>query len=143
MAFNVPEAYRVKRGPYASQVSSGNNGFFVIPFGDREKGPHFQCVASDGMGFEHVSISLINISHSGKSYPIKRCPSWDEMCRMKELFWDDPEDVVLQYHPAKSEYVSMHPYVLHLWRPVDQDGKPIELPRPNPLQVGVNLKENL
>jgi hypothetical protein len=37
------------------------------------------------------------------------------MCFVKGLFWDD-EDVAIQFHPAKSEYVNFHPFALHLWR---------------------------
>lgn len=54
--------------------------------------------------WEHVSVSRIN-----------RTPTWNEMCRIKELFWDDDETVV-QFHPKKSEYVNRHPYCLHLWK---------------------------
>jgi hypothetical protein len=39
------------------------------------------------------------------------------MCWVKSLFWDD-EEVVVQYHPRKSQYVSYHPFCLHLWRPI-------------------------
>lgn len=39
------------------------------------------------------------------------------MCDVKRIFWRDDE-VVLQYHPAKSNYVNVHPYVLHLWKPL-------------------------
>lgn len=138
MAFNVPEQYRVKKGPYKTDVSDGNNGFFAVPLVNKKAGLHAQCLASCNLGWEHVSISLINISWSGKSHAITRCPTWEEMCRIKELFWDDPEDVVVQYHPPKSEYVSQHQYCLHLWRPIDADGNPIPLPRPSPLQVGIN-----
>lgn len=62
------------------------------------------CQASDGGGWEHVSVSTI-----------ERCPTWDEMCKVKSLFWDD-DDLVVQYHPPASEYVNNHPYTLHLWR---------------------------
>jgi hypothetical protein len=40
------------------------------------------------------------------------------MCRIKDLFFDD-EDWVVQFHPARSEYVNHHPYTLHLWKPLD------------------------
>jgi len=46
------------------------------------------------------------------------------------LFWD-AEDVVIQYHPAKSEYVNVHDNCLHLWRPVG-----VELPTPPRELVG-------
>jgi len=39
---------------------------------------------------------------------------------VKRLFWD-PEDVVIQYHPAQSEDVHMHDHCLHLRRPVGQE----------------------
>lgn len=62
----------------------------------------------EGLGepgrWEHVSVSLVN-----------RCPSWEEMCIVKNLFWDRDE-AVLQYHPPEEEYVNHHPYCLHLWK---------------------------
>jgi hypothetical protein len=47
-------------------------------------------------------------------------PSWNIMCRVKELFWGDDEWAV-QYHPPKAEYVNDHPYVLHLWQPLSEN----------------------
>lgn len=70
-------------------------------------------IASKGLGWDHVSVS-----HK------KRCPSWHEMCRIREIFFDE-EDIVLQFHPPKSDYVNIHPHCLHLWR--NQDAE-IELP---------------
>lgn len=113
MAFRVPEKYRItdpKRGGFqATPPNSGNYGAFIVPanqFGTR----NMVCLASEGEGWEHVSV---HVDHKhGKS-----TPNWDEMCLIKDLFWDDPEDVVVQYHPRKSAYVTNHPHVLHLWRP--------------------------
>jgi len=61
---------------------------------------------------------------------VDRCPTWEEMCLVKDLFWDDT-DCVIQYHPSRSDYVNNHPYCLHLWRPIG-----IELPRPDSIFVG-------
>jgi hypothetical protein len=66
--------------------------------------------------FEHVSVS---VNHS-----IKRIPTWDEMNWVKDLFWE-PEELVVQYHPPKSQYVNRNPWVLHLWKPVG-----VEIPLP-------------
>jgi len=55
------------------------------------------------------------------------CPNWREMCFIKDLFWDE-EDVVIQYHPKKSEYVNLHNNYLHLWRPIG-----VEIPTPKEL----------
>lgn len=59
--------------------------------------------------WEHVSVSTST-----------RCPTWEEMCLVKKLFWRDDETVV-QFHPAESEYVNRHPFCLHLWRDVETD----------------------
>ena len=53
------------------------------------------------------------------------------MCKIKELFFED-EEVVMQLHPKKSEYVNNHEHCLHLWRPIDS-----EIPIPNSILVGV------
>ena len=66
-------------------------------------------IASWGGGWEHVSVC-----------PENRCPDWDEMCKIKDMFWDDDE-VVMQLHPAKSNYVNLMPNCLHLWRPIGQE----------------------
>ncbi|MGY6278177.1 DUF7694 domain-containing protein [Methylomonas sp. MgM2] len=106
MAFHVPEKHRLKTGPLASNSSYGNNGIFFVKSLKLQR--VLRCQASDDFGWEHVSVSLPT-----------RCPSWAEMCQIKDLFWD-PDDCVLQYHPPQSDYVDCHPFCLHLWRPVDQ-----------------------
>lgn len=99
MTFHVPETARVTTGQLASNPSDGNNGAFVVG--------KFFVIASDGGGWEHVSVTIPHFS---------RCPSWGEMCQVKGIFWDE-EDAVMQLHPPKSDYRNHHPYCLHLWRP--------------------------
>ena len=77
------------------------------------KGKSLVFVASFGGGWDHVSVSLAN-----------RCPTWDEMCEVKDIFFDEHETCV-EYHPAKQDYVNVYPYCLHIWRPQD-----VELPKP-------------
>lgn len=113
--FHVPEKYRVTSGLMGSTAAEGNNGAFMVPF--RSYG--FFVVASDGLGWEHVSVSLKN-----------RTPNWEEMSFFKDLFWD-PEDCVVQFHPPKSEHVNNHPHCLHLWRMSGEN-----FPRPVPGLVG-------
>ena len=114
--FKAPEEYRVKTGQLATDASYGNNGFFVFDF----EGRQLAVTASDGEGWEHVSVSLEN-----------RNPNWREMCLIKNMFWGK-EDCVVQYHPPESEYVNNHEYCLHLWRPI---GK--EIPAPPSILVGI------
>lgn len=71
-------------------------------------------------GWEHVSVTV-------KS---KRCPTWEEMCWVKNLFWGEDE-AVMQLHPRASEYVNEHPYCLHLWRPLNA-----WIPEPPSILVG-------
>lgn len=70
-------------------------------------------VASDGDGWDHISVSRPN-----------RCPNWPEMDYVKRLFFRDDE-TVMQLHVPASEHLNQHPHCLHLWRP--QHG---EIPRP-------------
>lgn len=61
---------------------------------------------STGAGWEHVSVSPES----------KRIvPTWDDMCKIKEIFFGDDE-AVIQIHPPKDEYVNNMPNCLHLWR---------------------------
>jgi hypothetical protein len=122
--FKVPEKYRIREGNLASDSSFGCNGAFMIPL-NLERIFAF-CIASDGQGFEHVSVSL----HTRKA-PIQRTPTWEEMCVIKSIFWDS-EDCVMQLHPPKSEYVNNYKTCLHLWRPIG-----VEIPRPNSNLVGI------
>jgi len=103
------EIGRIKKGAMGSTLDAGRNGAFRVVGGKRV----FTVIASDQEGWDHVSVSL---NH--------RDPTWAEMCKIKDLFFD-PEEVVTQYHPAKSKYVNLHPHCLHLWR--DQNN-PVILP---------------
>jgi hypothetical protein len=62
-------------------------------------------VAKVSEGWDHVSVSRID-----------KTPTWEEMCFVKDLFFD-ADECVMQLHPPKSEYVNNHPHCLHLWRP--------------------------
>jgi len=108
------EFYRVTEGPMSSTSIDGNNGYFLVT----RRNTQLVVIASDEMGWDHVSVS-----HQG------RCPTWEEMCIVKELFFK-PQEWVIQYHPAEEDYISRHPYVLHLWRPQNQD-----IPKPPPIMV--------
>lgn len=74
-------------------------------------------------GWEHVSI---NHPH--------RIPAWDEMCIVKNMFWND-EETVVQYHPAMDNYVNNLPHCLHLWKPIEKYSG--VLPIPPDILVGV------
>lgn len=112
--------YRVRTGQLRSTDDCGGTGCFVVP------GPHHRTLrivssdGTDGSNWEHVSASCP-----------KGTPSWAEMTFVKRLFWED-EECVMQLHPPQSQYVNMHPYVLHLWRPLQA-----EIPQPPGIMVGL------
>jgi len=96
---------RCKVGHFASPNGKPYGLFFL-------RGPcgrDLKILVSDGAdtGWEHVSVSLEG----------KHPPNWQEMCWVKEHFWQDDE-TVLQFHPQRSSYVNIHPNCLHLWRQV-------------------------
>lgn len=111
---------RVRCGMFASDDSLGFNGAFRLWI----NGARVNVIASDGLGWQHVSVSL-------QDHPATP-PKWDVMCAVKDLFWED-EDCVVQFHPPKSDYVNNHTGCLHLWRCTD--GR--EQPRPPAILVGV------
>lgn len=118
MTFKVPEQYRVTEGQMASDASYGNNGMFEIKHHKLRR--VLTVIASDVRGWEHVSVSMP-----------ERCPTWDEMCFIKDLFWG-PEDWAMQYHPEESEYVNNHPNCLHLWCPIHES-----FPKPPSILIGI------
>lgn len=115
MTFHVPESHRFQSitHPMHSSSSDGNNGLFILPL---DKTLYANCIASDGMGWEHVSISLSRIIKKKRLVSVRRCPTWEEMCQVKDTFWGR-EDAVVQFHPPANEYVNHHPHTLHLWVP--------------------------
>ncbi len=131
MSFHVPERARLTHHPVLGTDSTdGNNGAFIID--SPEHGWQLMLICSDSTEadiwelprWEHVSV------HALKGSQHDRTPNWREMCYVKNLCWDD-EDVVMQLHPRKSEYVNCHPHTLHLWRPLDAT-----IPEPPAIFVG-------
>jgi hypothetical protein len=110
--FKVPNEFRVKDGPMGSDDSIGNCGAFEVKWPDTDYHCVLFVIATDGMdmgaGWEHVSVH--GVGARGKF-----TPSWNQMCFIKDLFWE-AEDCVIQYHPPKSQYVNRHKNVLHLWK---------------------------
>jgi hypothetical protein len=98
--FTIEKFRMSNMGPVGSRY-----GAFRIPYEHKHL---LHVIVSDGPLWEHVSATLPN-----------RCPNWNEMCFLKDLFWND-EEAVMQLHPPKSQYVNHHPHCLHLWRPLEE-----------------------
>lgn len=118
------DKYRVVEEEHRFYRTKGDskNGVFKVYVNGRS----FLVIASNGGGWEHVSVSPCSRKRQS-------CPTWEEMCEIKDLFFEAEERVV-QYHPPKSEYVNQHPYCLHLWRPLAED-----MPFPPAIFVGMEV----
>lgn len=124
------EAYRFTNLGHPLYSEKGEHcGAFIIQQGQME----FIVIADDGRnldnptGWEHVSMRT--------KYGVReRCPTWSEMCFAKNLFWE-PGEAVFQMHPPLSEYINLHPFCLHLFRPTDGI-----FPRPPSILIGPNLE---
>lgn len=111
------EKYRVVFPGYESRRGD-QYGCFVVP--TTATGPALRIIAAPtDEEWQHVSVSLAH-----------RTPTWAEMCKVKDLFWE-PEEIVIQLHPAKSEWISNAKFCLHLWR--WQGG---QMPMPPSILVG-------
>jgi hypothetical protein len=100
------EQYRYTPAGFESPAGV-NYGAFRILF----RGVALRVISSghdEENGWEHVSVSLNG-----------RCPTWAEMQHVKELFWRDDETVV-QFHPARSQYINNMPHCLHMWRQIGE-----------------------
>ena len=120
--FKVPEKNRVKNGLFGSDRSYGCNGVFILTYQTTKQISELMCIVSNGLGWEHVSVTI----------PCKerRCPTWEEMCFVKNMFWSK-NDLAVQYHPPESAYINCHEFCLHLWRPISK-----QMPLPDIILVG-------
>lgn len=114
MSFHVPDNFRVRIPGFPA--GDHTCGCFLVPI---KGATPVQVIASASEGWEHVSVSRPN-----------RCPTWAEMCHIKDVFWDE-SDCVMQLHPPKSEYVNSHQFCLHMWKPYGA-----EIPMPPSYMVG-------
>jgi hypothetical protein len=99
-------------------VYRDNDGHYLIPH--PKTGARLTVIASTGLGWDHVSVSLKN-----------RTPTWEEMDFIYRLFFRDDE-TVMQLHVPASTKVNLHNYCLHLWRPTASG---ISIPTPDPVLV--------
>ena len=93
----------IKKDPRLRNIQVGLDGFRAdIHIG----GWDGSVICSIGAGWEHVSVS---------PYVRRITPLWDDMCKLKDMFWNEDE-AVIQIHPPKADYVNNMPNCLHLWR---------------------------
>lgn len=110
---DIAEKARVTSGDFASNRGDTFGHFRLMA----PSGAFLFVIAADGLEtrFDHVSVSVQREKDGSPRQD--RCPTWEEMCWVKGLFWE-PEECVIQYHPPASKYVNRHPFVLHMWKPL-------------------------
>src|SRR5690348_8904636 len=98
------DKHRLREGFYGNSEDKCSYGCFIY----EGHGYNYKIISSGDNNphseWEHVSVSKTR----GKNWYL---PTWEDMCFVKQLFWDE-EETVLQFHPKKSEYVNKHPCVL-------------------------------
>ena len=131
---NHIEPYRVQVPGYPHVAPGENYGAFFVPSWGGWK---LFIIVTPGVivtSWDHVSVHAMQPVKGKRAKT--RMPTWDEMCKIKALCWEE-EETVVQYHPAKSQYVNQHPHCLHLWQPTAE-----VLPVPPPMLVGIMDLEN-
>lgn len=100
---NTLNKFRVKAPDFWGTDGDDMCGVFMIQSPtDRHL---LKVIAGNGDGWDHVSVSRQT-----------RCPNWPEMEHIKRLFFKDDE-IAFQLHMPPSLHISIHPFVLHIWRP--------------------------
>lgn len=84
----------------------------------RRRGTKLRVIASNGEGWDHVSVSTE-----------RRCPTWEEMNWIAIKFFG--AEPAYQLHVPEALHVNYHPHCLHWWRPQRAD-----LPLPPTWMVG-------
>ena len=104
----------------AENATDGMGGHYY----DSISGKRLNFIFSYQLGWEHLSVSMPN-----------KTPTWDQMCRMKDIFWNKDECCV-QYHPKEEDYVNNHPHCLHIWKSTEEN-----IPTPPSILVGFRNEE--
>jgi hypothetical protein len=94
----LPRGWRLERDGLDGGLYRDETGLSVVFSGARE---------SDGRRWLHVSCARPS-----------RMPSWDDLKRTREVFLG-LERYAYQVFPPPEKWVSIHPFCLHLWSPVD------------------------
>lgn len=104
MTLENVEKYRA-RHPLGFKHSTGDNfGWFEVPSIVNRHLKLSVMVGPMDENWQHVSVST----------RLARCPYWEEMCQIKDLFFGEDKCVV-QFHPKKKDYINIASNCLHLW----------------------------
>lgn len=112
------ETGRISTGPMQTAVGDRHGQFVLYCPNGQQLNVIVSCAEiareiaiEDGLdpikwAWDHVSVHV-----AGR----KTTPTWEQMCFVKNQFWDEHE-CVIQFHPRTKDYVNIHTGVLHLWK---------------------------
>lgn len=96
-----------------SQVSLQGFGEFKIPIDEKS---YFFVGASTDFGWDHIALrKIVKMERSS----VEVTPIANEVEYIKKLFFRD--EVAIEVHPKKEDYVNLNHATLHLWRPNRND----------------------
>ena len=99
---NIDELKKTRISIKNYKENDGGWGICYLPPEKKE----IKVIFSFGDGWDHVSASYAH-----------RCLTCEN-------------EIVMQLHPAKKDYVNLHSYVLHLWKPQN-----VDIPIPDKIMV--------
>jgi len=100
---NLPPNWALERRSHDGAVYRSRGGLLVILSGAREE---------DGKRWLHLSVSRR-----------ERLPNWEDLKLVKEVFLGAESTALMVFAP-KSQWISIHPFVHHLWVAVDGNVTP-------------------
>ena len=101
----------------------------ILSLGWREVSPPAGSQRAYVYGLTALRVIVTEEKHAGEWWLHVSCshhdglPSWAELSTVKNLFIGR-EAKAIQVLPKESEYVSLHPYVLHLYSNLERDPLP-------------------
>ena len=100
--FKGIEKHRLKGNP---DYPAGDKGTMQGSFYFEEE--HLLVVVKSINKWESCEVAVCGFIAGGIEYAT-RCPTWNEMCFVKDMFWSEDE-VCIQYHPDKKNYMGNVP----------------------------------
>ena len=110
-SFKHIDKYKIETPPNYAKLMKHKNSEFIgayeITFENSSRQTFLVMASIDKYcEWEHVSVSVLTAD---------RTPKWNEMSYIKDLFFEEDE-YVIQFHPAKKDYINFIGNCLHLWR---------------------------
>lgn len=109
----APEVEACRADKDGGTKGDGCYGAFALTH--PETGRTLVCIVSDGRDWGECGLEGLVWEHLSVIAQFGT-PTWAELTWCASQFFED-EECLVQFRPAKSQYVNANPHALHLWRP--------------------------